>query len=174
MAVGDAHMCPGFLHFCSECNLPIRTSYERHVCTHSVEIFVNYVNYHKLISLVWMPLNGGEGLLSDIFCGECRARSDCTYVQSDLALHSPQNIFLVANGRIRAKTRFPVPILKKLCLGLDCQVYPSIYWASDWSKISPAVKKLDMYQNQQLLIRVFKLRSKIIERFTIDYYLSKI
>ena len=22
--------------------------------------------------------------------GECRARSDCTYVQSDLALHSPQ------------------------------------------------------------------------------------
>ena len=23
--------------------------------------------------------------------GECRARSDCTYVQSNLALHSPQN-----------------------------------------------------------------------------------
>ena len=25
-----------------------------------------------------------------LFCGECRPRSDCTYVQSDLALHSPQ------------------------------------------------------------------------------------
>ena len=26
----------------------------------------------------------------DLFCGECRARSDCTYVQSYLDLHSPQ------------------------------------------------------------------------------------
>ena len=26
----------------------------------------------------------------DLFCRECRARSDCTYVQSDLALHSSQ------------------------------------------------------------------------------------
>ena len=25
----------------------------------------------------------------DSFCGECRARSACTYVQSDLALHPP-------------------------------------------------------------------------------------
>ena len=26
---------------------------------------------------------------TDSFCGEGRARSDCTYVESDLALHSP-------------------------------------------------------------------------------------
>ena len=25
---------------------------------------------------------------TDLYCGECRERSDCTYVQSDLALHS--------------------------------------------------------------------------------------
>ena len=26
----------------------------------------------------------------DLLCGECRSRSACTYLQSDLALHSPQ------------------------------------------------------------------------------------
>ena len=26
---------------------------------------------------------------TDLLCGECRARSDCIYVQSDLAMHSP-------------------------------------------------------------------------------------
>ena len=34
--------------------------------------------------------------------GECRARSDCTYVQSDLALHSPQNIYMFANDKINS------------------------------------------------------------------------
>ena len=33
--------------------------------------------------------------------GECGGRSDCTCVQSDLAVHSPQNKFIVANGIIR-------------------------------------------------------------------------
>ena len=31
--------------------------------------------------------------------GECRARSDCTYVQADLALHSPQDKLMVAKAR---------------------------------------------------------------------------
>ena len=30
----------------------------------------------------------------NLFCGEWRARSDCTYVQSDLALHSPLPYYL--------------------------------------------------------------------------------
>ena len=34
---------------------------------------------------------------------ECRARSDCTYVQSDLAIHSSQNKPTIANGGIRLK-----------------------------------------------------------------------
>ena len=29
--------------------------------------------------------------------GECKARSDCTDVQSDLALNSPQNVCIGAN-----------------------------------------------------------------------------
>ena len=33
--------------------------------------------------------------------GECRARSDCTYVQADLDLHSPQIKYMVVNGWIR-------------------------------------------------------------------------
>ena len=32
-----------------------------------------------------------------LFCGECRARSTCTYVQSDLALHSPLVYFCQLN-----------------------------------------------------------------------------
>ena len=32
---------------------------------------------------------------------ECRARSDCTYVWADLALHAPQSKSMIANGRIR-------------------------------------------------------------------------
>ena len=39
--------------------------------------------------------------------GECRARSDCTYVQADLALHSSLNNFMIANGRVRVKTKVP-------------------------------------------------------------------
>ena len=35
--------------------------------------------------------------------GEWRARSDCTHVQSDLALHSPQNKYMVAKDKIRFK-----------------------------------------------------------------------
>ena len=37
--------------------------------------------------------------------GECRARSDCTYVQANLALHAPQkNKSLVAKDTIRGLT----------------------------------------------------------------------
>ena len=32
--------------------------------------------------------------------GECKSRSDCTYVQADLALNTPQNKCMVANGGI--------------------------------------------------------------------------
>ena len=39
--------------------------------------------YDKMVTLV-LP-----NATMNLFCGECRARSDCTYVQSDLALHSP-------------------------------------------------------------------------------------
>ena len=35
--------------------------------------------------------------------GECRARSDCMYMQADLALHSPQNISTAVNSRIRIR-----------------------------------------------------------------------
>ena len=34
---------------------------------------------------------------------KCKARSDCTNVHSDLALHSSQNESMVSNGRIRMK-----------------------------------------------------------------------
>ena len=34
----------------------------------------------------------------DLFCGSCRARSACTYVQSDLALHSPP-FFVIVSGK---------------------------------------------------------------------------
>ena len=33
--------------------------------------------------------------------GECRPRSGCTFVQSDLALHSPQTRTMMTNRRIR-------------------------------------------------------------------------
>ena len=36
--------------------------------------------------------------------GECRARSDCTYVQADLNLHIPQNKCSDSNGSRRIKT----------------------------------------------------------------------
>ena len=42
-------------------------------------------------------------------CGECRARSDCTYVQADLALHSPHNKYMIAYDWIR--NRFMLPYL---------------------------------------------------------------
>ena len=34
--------------------------------------------------------------------GESRARSDCTHVQADLALHNPLNKSIIPNGKIRA------------------------------------------------------------------------
>ena len=37
--------------------------------------------------------------------GKCRTRSDCTYVQSDLALHSPQNKPMFAEGRVKRTHR---------------------------------------------------------------------
>ena len=39
--------------------------------------------------------------------GECRARSDCTYVQADLALHSQQDKAISASGMIRANVDWP-------------------------------------------------------------------
>ena len=33
--------------------------------------------------------------------GECRAGSECTYVQADLALHSPRHKSMISNVRIR-------------------------------------------------------------------------
>ena len=33
--------------------------------------------------------------------GECRPRSDCTFVQADFNLHPPQNKSMVGNGRIK-------------------------------------------------------------------------
>ena len=33
--------------------------------------------------------------------GDCRARLDCTYVQSDLALHTPQNKPMVSNNSVK-------------------------------------------------------------------------
>ena len=36
---------------------------------------------------------------------QCRVRSDCMYVRTDLALQYPRNMQLVANGRVKIKTR---------------------------------------------------------------------
>ena len=38
---------------------------------------------------IFIPYNPGRFATMRLFCGKCRARSACTYVQSDLALHSP-------------------------------------------------------------------------------------
>ena len=42
-----------------------------------------------------------EVLMTEINGGECRSRSACTYVQSDLALHFPQNKVIFAYDRIK-------------------------------------------------------------------------
>ena len=56
--------------------------------------------------LDWLSLTG-------ITNRECRARSDCTYVQSDLALHSLQNNFIIVNSRTDVKQRTALLHLKK-------------------------------------------------------------
>ena len=40
----------------------------------------------------------GKGLMIEL--GECRARLDCTSIQADLALFSPQYAYMVANRKI--------------------------------------------------------------------------
>ena len=44
---------------------------------------------------------GSIGRIELQSCADCRARSACTYVQSALARHSPQNKTMIADGRIR-------------------------------------------------------------------------
>ena len=54
------------------------------------------------LSTIFFLSNNGHNYEEEWYSsGECRARSDSTYVQSDLALHSLQNKSMVANIRIR-------------------------------------------------------------------------
>ena len=48
--------------------------------------------------------------------GECRARSDYTYVQSDLALHFPHNLSMATNDQIRVKSKETSQAYQKLCM----------------------------------------------------------
>ena len=59
-----------------------------------------------------MALNGGfvKRRNNDMIV-EKRARPDCTFLQTDLARHSPQDKFVVANGRITIKLSFTSDIL---------------------------------------------------------------
>ena len=55
--------------------------------------------------------------------GECRARSDCTYVQADLDLHAPQNKPMFTKYRIRVTICLHLNTRLKLSIseyGLDC------------------------------------------------------
>ena len=50
--------------------------------------------------------------------GKGHTRSDCTYLLADLAVHSPQNISIVANGRIRVSNMIDFLMAEKSLHGV--------------------------------------------------------
>ena len=51
--------------------------------------------------------------------GKCRARSDCMYVQADIALDSPQNQSIYSNFRTRITCVIFVTMTENVTLGYD-------------------------------------------------------
>ena len=103
--MGNAHVFPGFL-------TPVLTqlSFRSHplLFSHvSAEVRGENTPVRKFASTGYRTHNHefafGQ-MASDVMgksSGLFRARSDCTYVQSGLALHSPLNISIVVKPRIR-------------------------------------------------------------------------
>ena len=69
-----------------------------HVCKSQASVFSILHIVFKISLDPSLAVDDGTSL----FFGQCRAGSDCTYVQSDLALHSPKNKSVIANRRRRA------------------------------------------------------------------------